>query len=110
MELVTLLLPLQGQRDPVSPEQRPVGWIVMVALRRYLDRDVVACTVKAADEREGRIAPKQPALTQLVLERIDHAAARTMHGMELNLVKPLHRCCSGEGGTIALPGYTWPGE
>jgi hypothetical protein len=85
MKLLPLLPPLQAQRDPVGPEQRPEIGIVMVALCRYFDQNLISCIVIAADEREGRIAPEQ-----LALVRIDHATARTMHRVELDFVKALH--------------------
>jgi hypothetical protein len=81
----------QRQRDLVGLEQRLVIRIFVVAQRRYVggDRAVGGFPV-AADERERGVAAHH-----LAVMDIDHAAARTMHRMHLDFVKPLQHCRSG---------------
>ena len=83
--LLALLPAFERERDPVGLEQGLEIRILVVTQRRYLDRYLAAIGfLVGTDESERRITAHH-----LAVIYIEHAAARTVHRIHLDLVKSL---------------------
>src|ERR1700687_960231 len=106
--LLALLPALERERDLVGLEQGLEIRILVVAQRRYVDRYLATIGfLVGANERERRIAAHHLAVID-----IEHAAARTVHRMHLDLVKSLQHCRSGpqfRTATYCLCRHATPG-
>ena len=89
--LCAVLPALERQGDLVGLEQGLEFRIVVVTHTRDVDTYLAIFAIPVGtDKCEGRIAAHH-----LAVPNVQHAAARAVHRMHLNLVESLFHCCSG---------------